>query len=81
MKTKLLLVVGCVLGLNYWMFALCLAAIDGVTHYHIDWYIRNVDKGEAVSSNKKFWFWLGLDQLAHNIVYVSLTLLVSVLVL
>ena len=75
------LVVAMVLGFDYWTFALILATIDGILHYHIDWYVRNVDKGTAESSNKRFWFWLGLDQMLHNLVYVGLTLVVSALVL
>lgn len=56
-------------------FALIVAVIDFVTHYHIDWIKMNY--GSSDISKPKFWTHLGLDQLAHSLVYL---LIVSIFV-
>ena len=48
--------------------AVVLALLDFVTHYHIDWYKMN--KGCRDIQDPKFWNHLGLDQMAHQIVYL-----------
>ena len=48
------------------------AALDGITHYHIDWAKGNW--GVSDITNKAFWSHLGLDQMAHQLVYLNLIL-------
>lgn len=49
------------------------AFIDFLAHYHIDWAKININKRyNYTPADRKFWFWLGLDQLAHQITYVLL---------
>ena len=48
--------------------AIALALFDFVTHYHIDWVKMNY--GCKDIQNPKFWSHLGLDQMAHQIVYL-----------
>lgn len=47
------------------------ALLDFLAHYHIDWAKTNISKNYT-TKDKEFWFWLGLDQLAHQITYVIL---------
>lgn len=47
--------------------ALLLATLDFVTHYHID-YVK-IRYGNRDIKTKQFWVHLGLDQLAHQLVY------------
>jgi lipid-A-disaccharide synthase-like uncharacterized protein len=53
-----------------WYFALCIALMDFATHYHIDWVKMNY--GNRDITNPLFWNHLGLDQMAHQIVYLIL---------
>lgn len=55
------------LFLGVW-WALFFAVIDGLVHYHIDWFKMNY--GNSDVSNPLFWNHLGLDQLAHSLTYV-----------
>ena len=51
--------------------ALILAVADFVIHYHVDWSKININKSQNLTpADNKFWFWLGLDQLAHSLTYV-----------
>ncbi len=50
----------------YW--ALALAIFDFVTHYHIDW--AKMNYGNRDITTKDFWNHLGMDQMAHQIVYI-----------
>jgi hypothetical protein len=43
---------------------------DGLTHYHIDW--TKMNYGNRDIMNEQFWCHLGLDQMAHQIVYIML---------
>jgi Protein of unknown function (DUF3307) len=53
--------------------AVLLGLIDFLLHYHIDWAKINITKKyNYTSDNPKFWMWLGLDQLAHQITYLGL---------
>lgn len=54
----------------YWLI---LAAIDFVTHYHIDWIKMNY--GNRDITNPKFWNHLGLDQLAHQLTYLLMVMI------
>jgi len=51
-------------------YAIGLAVIDFIAHYHIDWLKMNY--GNSDIANKWFWRYLGLDQLAHSLTYVLL---------
>lgn len=66
-----LLALGLVLGINYWFFILVMAVADAVIHYHIDWIKMRWGCGDI--SKRQFWSHLGLDQLAHQLVYVAIT--------
>ena len=43
--------------------------IDLFTHYFIDWSKVKLSKG-LTPADKKFWVLLGLDQLAHSLIYI-----------
>lgn len=58
------------------IWALGLALLDFILHYHIDW--AKMNYGNRDVTTKAFWNHLGLDQMAHQIVYV---LIVGFLVL
>lgn len=62
-----------VVGPMYAMFAFALAVFDFVTHYHIDW--AKMNYGNRDIQNPKFWNHLGLDQMAHQIVYALIVIL------
>lgn len=53
-----------------WKFAACIAMFDFITHYHIDWVKMNY--GNRDIRNPLFWNHLGLDQMAHQVVYLML---------
>lgn len=59
----------------YW-----LALIDGVVHYHIDWFKMNLNaaKGWGPNTHEQFWWLLGLDQYLHALTYICLIALVTV---
>ena len=48
-----------------------IALLDGLLHYHIDWAKMNLGKG-LTPADKKFWFLIGADQLAHYLTYIVL---------
>ena len=49
------------------------AFVDFIAHYHIDWAKININKKyNYTPADHKFWFWLGLDQLAHQLTYIVL---------
>jgi hypothetical protein len=47
-----------------------MSMLDFLSHYHIDWIKMNY--GNRDITNPLFWNHLGLDQLAHYLVYLSL---------
>ena len=51
-----------------WPSAVILGIVDFVTHYHIDW--TKMNYGNRDISTPAFWNHLGLDQMAHNFVYL-----------
>jgi hypothetical protein len=57
-------------------WALALGVVDFLLHYHIDW--TKMNKGNRDIRTKEFWNHLGLDQMAHQIVYL---LIVGILIL
>ena len=62
-------------GFNYLYFALFLAVVDFVTHYHIDWIKMNY--GNRDIRTPQFWNHLGLDQMAHQICYIMIAYLIT----
>jgi hypothetical protein len=68
-----------IFGSHYFIFAGVMAIIDAVTHYHIDW--AKMNWGNREINSPKFWSHLGLDQMAHNFVYLFITLSISFLIL
>lgn len=64
-----------VTGFNYLYFALFLAVIDLVAHYHIDWIKMNY--GNRDIRTPQFWNHLGLDQMAHQICYIVIAYLIT----
>ena len=66
-----------VTGYPYFAFAVVLAVLDFVTHYHIDWAKMNINRSRNLTpQDEAFWFWLGLDQLMHYLTYIGLIALV-----
>ena len=51
-----------------WPSAVILGIVDFITHYHIDW--TKMNYGNRDISTPAFWNHLGLDQMAHNFVYL-----------
>jgi hypothetical protein len=64
-----------VAGHTYIIFAIILGIVDFVTHYHIDW--TKMNYGNRDISTPQFWNHLGLDQMAHQLVYLLLAFLMS----
>lgn len=62
--------------LDYALFALSVGFLDFVAHYHIDWLKMNY--GNRDIKNPLFWNHLGLDQMAHQLVYIFLAAAVVV---
>lgn len=55
------------------IIGLATAILDFIAHYHIDWAKINLNKKHNYTpKDHKFWFWLGFDQLAHQITYIIL---------
>jgi hypothetical protein len=57
------------------MFALQLGAIDFILHYHID-YLK-MRFGNRDITTKTFWVHLGTDQLAHQLTYLLLIVIIA----
>ena len=57
-----------VLGWIETELAFALATVDFLLHYHIDWFKMNY--GNRDIRTPQFWNHLGLDQMAHQIVYI-----------
>ena len=54
--------------------AVVLGFLDFILHYHIDW--AKMNWGNRDIQNPKFWSHLGLDQFAHQLVYLGMIYLV-----
>lgn len=50
------------------MPAVLFGLLDGILHYHIDWFKMNY--GCSDMKDKRFWTDLGLDQLSHQLCYL-----------
>ncbi|WP_417726806.1 DUF3307 domain-containing protein [Roseovarius sp.] len=56
-----------------WEFALGLALMETLVHYHIDWAkARRVRQRGVNEAAPRFWHYLGLDQAAHQLTYIAL---------
>jgi len=63
--------------LSNWPLAVIVGFIDFFLHYHIDWTKININKKyNYTPENPKFWWWLGADQLAHQLTYIFLVWIV-----
>jgi len=60
-----------VLGWTETDVAFALATVDFLLHYHIDWFKMNY--GNRDIRTPQFWNHFGLDQMAHQIVYIIIT--------
>lgn len=49
-------------------WAYLMGVVDFILHYHIDW--AKMNYGNRDISTKAFWSHLGLDQMAHQLVYI-----------
>lgn len=53
--------------------AIILAFIDFVIHYHVDWAKMKINsKFGLTTTDEKFWWLLGLDQLLHQLTYLGI---------
>lgn len=68
--------VALLVGADFWMFALIIASIDAITHYHIDW--AKMNWGNRDIQTPAFWAHLGLDQMLHQMTYILLAYMVVV---
>lgn len=57
-------------GWIYIGYAILLGIYDFITHYHIDWIKMNY--GNRDIQTPAFWNHLGLDQMAHQLIYLSI---------
>ena len=64
-----------VAGYPYIIYALLLGLFDFVTHYHIDW--TKMNYGNRDIKTKAFWNHLGLDQMAHQLVYILIAYMMT----
>jgi hypothetical protein len=54
-------------------FSVVIAFLDFVLHYHIDWLKTNITQRWNYTMDKpQYWAWLGADQLAHALTYITL---------
>ena len=59
------------------MMAIQIGFLDTAIHYHVDWLKININKRwHYTPADAKFWAWLGADQLAHALTYLTLVWLV-----
>ena len=53
-----------------------LSLLDGILHYHIDWSKQQLNRG-LTAADRKFWFYIGLDQLLHYLTYIVIIFYVT----
>ena len=64
-------------GLGLWA-TLLVAAVEAISHYHIDWFkARHSSRMKQSPSDKLFWVWMGVDQFAHQLTYIAILFYVS----
>jgi hypothetical protein len=50
-----------------------MSTLDFLTHYHIDWLKMNISRWRRLTiQDWEFWMWLGADQMAHSLVYITM---------
>lgn len=59
-------------------WAVILAFVDGIIHYHIDWAKTNLSRG-LTPADRQFWLLLGLDQGLHYLTYVFIIAILFIL--
>ena len=66
---------------GFW-FALLMGLLDWLIHYHVDWSKSNYLKGHfrfspmpKDQSDTQYWWAMGLDQFAHYMTYVLITVI------
>jgi hypothetical protein len=58
-------------GQAYFLYAMVLAIIDTILHYHIDWAKQQLNKG-LTTADRMFWVWFGADQGLHYLTYIAI---------
>lgn len=55
-------------------WALTLAVLDAIIHYHVDWSKVNINNyfGWTPTTSEAFWWLLGIDQFLHFLTYIGL---------
>lgn len=66
--------VAALVGAEFFVYALIIALIDTVIHYHTDW--AKMNWGNRDIQTPAFWNHLGLDQMVHQITYAFLVFMV-----
>ena len=64
-----------VAGYAYIMYAIILAIVDTVIHYHTDWVKMNY--GNRDIQTPQFWNHLGLDQMVHQLTYILIAFMMA----
>lgn len=60
-------------------FSLLLSAVDGATHYHIDYFKEALVRRKGWTPRDKFFWWtLAADQTSHHVTYVALAAVVVI---
>ena len=72
-----LLAFSCVYAGNYLFLGIVgLLFIEGMVHYHMDWFKMWWGKRNGYMPNRpQFWFWFGIDQMVHYLTYIVMVLL------
>lgn len=74
-----LLCVLIITGSGYFIDAVFIALLDFIIHYHTDWAKININKKKNYTTDTpQFWWWLGFDQLVHQLTYLLIVYLVFV---
>lgn len=55
--------------LRFFNMPLWLAVVDGIIHYHVDWFKMQFT---WKPDNKYFWWTLGVDQMLHYLTYIGI---------
>lgn len=72
-----LLCVLIITGGGYFIDAIFIALLDFIIHYHTDWAKININKRKNYTTDTpQFWWWLGFDQLVHQLTYLLIVYLV-----
>lgn len=60
-----------ILTLLHPALGIIIGIVDFLAHYHIDWAKVKINQHKKYTpADKQFWFWLGFDQLLHQITYI-----------